>query len=51
MNTVTVHIDTSEIDEVTKKAERLNELLEKASSIINELASRGKITLSFKIED
>lgn len=44
-----VVIDTSEIDSVTKKAERLNELLMEARSLENELASR-EITLTVKVE-
>lgn len=44
------HIDMSEMDEATRKAERLNELLERASSIVNELAAKGTITLSVDVE-
>lgn len=52
-NKVTLHvdIDMSEMDEVTRKAERLNELLERASSIVDELAAKGSITLSVDVED
>ncbi len=52
-NKVTLHvdIDMSEMDEVTRKAERLNELLERASSIVDELAAKGSITLSVDVGD
>lgn len=43
-----VYIDTSEMNEVTRKAERLNVLLEEASSLMNELASK-EIKLSVNI--
>ena len=49
--TIQVDIDKSEIDEVTRKAERLNELLERASSIVDELAAKGSITLSVDVGD
>lgn len=47
--TIYAHIDTKELDEVSKKAEHLNELLEKASTLANELASR-EIKLSVEVE-
>lgn len=47
--TIYAHVDTIELDEVTKKAEHLNELLEKASSLVDELASR-EIKLSVEVE-
>ncbi len=52
-NKVTLHvdIDMSEMDEVTRKAERLNELLERASSIVDELAAKRSITLSVDVGD
>lgn len=43
------HIDTSELDNVTKKVEHLNELLEKASSLAGELAFK-EIKLSVEVE-
>lgn len=51
-NAVTLHvnIDTSEISKVNQKAERLNELLKEASSIVNELASMGEIVLPVDIK-
>lgn len=42
-------IDTSELEQVTQKVEILNDLLEKASSIIAELASK-EINLSVSVE-
>lgn len=45
-----VHVDMSEMDEVTQKALELNKLLEKASSLADELASRT-IELSVEIEN
>lgn len=47
---LSVKIDASEMDDVTRKAERLNALLEEASSIVNELASR-EINLSVNVKD
>ena len=44
------HIDMSEMDEWTRKAERLNELLKEANSLADELASKGNITLSVEVE-
>ena len=51
-NTVMLHahIDMSEMDAVTQKAERLNELLKEINSIIDELASKEKITLSVDVK-
>ena len=45
-----VHIDTSELDAVTEKAQHLKELLEEASSLANELASK-EISLSVEVKD
>lgn len=47
---LTAKIDTSELDAVTKKAERLNSLLREASSLLDELASR-EIKLSVEVEN
>lgn len=44
------HIDMREVDECTKKAERLSELLKEANSLADELASKGNITLSVEVE-
>lgn len=51
-NTVSLKlkIDTSEIAKATQKAERLNELLKEASSIVGELASMGEIVLPVDIK-
>lgn len=43
------HIDMSEMDEWTRKAERLNELLKEANSLVDELASKQEIVLSADI--
>ena len=44
-----VTIDTNELEQVTKKVEILNDLLEKASSIIAKLVSK-EINLSVNVE-
>lgn len=45
---LTAKIDTSALDEATRKAERLNDLLKEASSLVNELASK-EIKLSVEV--
>lgn len=40
MDEITIKVDTENIDEVTQKVERLNELLKEANSLADELASR-----------
>lgn len=47
--TVKVHTETAELDEVTRKAERLNELLKEAGSLVDELASR-EINISVDVK-
>jgi len=37
---VSLKLGASELDEATAKVERLNELLEEANSIVNELATK-----------
>lgn len=39
------NMDTSELDEVKAKVEELNEALEKANCLLNQLADREEITL------
>ena len=38
-----VEVDASQLDETIKKAEKLISLLEKANSLINELANKGLV--------
>lgn len=47
--TVKARIDTTDLDEVIKKAERLNALLKEASSLAGELASM-EINLSLNVD-
>lgn len=47
--TITVHVDTSEVDEAIAKAERLAELMKEARTLAGELASM-KIDLPIEIE-
>lgn len=46
---VGIKIDTSEIDETKLKIRELNRLIEKANSLVNELANKGiKIKVEIK---
>lgn len=44
-----VNLDTSEADELAKKLEALNGLLEKANSLLSELASKKDIDISVSV--
>lgn len=41
-NTISIHIDTSEVDVATAKVERLVSLLKEANSLADELAPNGR---------
>lgn len=45
---LTAKINTSALDEATRKAERLNDLLKEASALVNELVSK-EIKLSVEV--